>query len=159
MDALLELLTQNARASLADLAKELNTTPDEVERQIHELEANGSIRGYQAILDPQKTQRDLVTAVIEVKIAPERGGGFDRLALRLSKFDQVQSCYLMSGGYDLLVIVEGTSLQDVSLFISEKLSTIKGVLSTATHFRLKSYKEQGMLLLQESRPNRLPVAP
>lgn len=159
MDALLELLTHNARASLADLAKELNSTPEEVERQIHELEANGSIRGYQAILDPQKTQLDLVTAVIEVKIAPERGGGFDRLALRISKFDQVQGCYLMSGGYDLLVIVEGTSLQDISLFISEKLSTIKGVLSTATHFRLKAYKEQGTLLIQDSRPNRLPVAP
>lgn len=159
MEALLELLSQNARASLADLAKELNSTPEEVECQIHELEANGSIRGYQAILDPQKTQAEVVTAVIEVKIAPERGGGFDRLALRISKFDQVQGCYLMSGGYDLLIIVEGSSLQDVSLFISEKLSSIKGVLSTATHFRLKSYKENGTLLIQEMRPNRLPVAP
>ncbi len=159
MDALLELLTHNARTSLADLAKELNSTPEAVEQRIHELEADGSIRGYQAILDPQKTQTDLVTAVIEVKIAPERGGGFDRLAQRIAKFDQVRSCYLMSGGYDLLVIVEGTSLQEISQFIAEKLSTIKGILSTATHFRLKSYKENGTLLIQETRTNRLPVAP
>ncbi len=159
MDALLELLSHHARTSLEDLARELNSTPAAVEQRIQELEADGSIRGYQAILDPQKTQSDLVTSIIEVKIAPERGGGFDRLAQRIAKFDQVESCYLMSGGYDLLVIVEGASLQEISQFIAEKLSTIKGILSTATHFRLKSYKEKGTLLIQDPRANRLPVAP
>ena len=159
MDALLELLRANARASLEDLAKELNSTPDEVRARMEALERDGAIRGYQAILDPEKTRSDRVTAVIEVRITPERGGGFDRLAARISRFEEVQNCYLMSGGYDLLVMVEGRSLQEVSQFIAEKLSTIKGVLSTATHFRLKSYKENGTLMTQEARTQRLPVAP
>jgi DNA-binding Lrp family transcriptional regulator len=94
-----------------------------------------------------------------VKITPERGGGFDRLATRIAKFSEVQSCYLMSGGYDLLVVVEGDTLQDVASFISEKLSTIKGVISTATRFRLKAYKENGVALYREERPKRLAVAP
>jgi len=97
--------------------------------------------------------------VIEVKIVPERGGGFDRLASRIARFDHVQSCYLMSGGYDLLVIVEGASLQEVANFVAEKLSTIKGVISTSTHFRLKAYKENGSMLLREAKSQRLPVAP
>ena len=95
--------------------------------RIAKLESDGVILGYQAIVDPAKVGNGAVTAVIEVKITPERGGGFDRLAARIAKFDEVQSCYLMSGGYDLLVIVEGATLQDVATFIAEKLSTIKGV--------------------------------
>ena len=99
-------------------------------------------------------------AVIEVKITPERGGGFDRLAQRISKFDEVESCYLMSGGYDLLVFVNGSSLQKVAAFVSEKLSSIEGVLSTATHFMLRSYKEQGFLIDgQAEEVERLKVAP
>jgi DNA-binding Lrp family transcriptional regulator len=101
----------------------------------------------------------MVTAVIEVRITPERGGGFDRLAARIARFDEVQSCYLMSGAYDLLVVVEGRTLQDVSSFISEKLSTIKGVISTATHFKLKAYKENGVSLRQEEKSERLAVTP
>ena len=102
----------------------------------------------------------VVRAVIEVRITPERGGGFNRLAERISKFDEVESCYLMSGGYDLLVFVNGASLQKVAAFVSEKLSTIEGVLSTATHFMLRSYKEHGFLLggkVEET--ERLKVAP
>lgn len=100
-----------------------------------------------------------MTAVIEVKITPERGGGFDRLADRIAKFEQVESCYLMSGGYDLLVVVGGSNLQEVASFIAEKLSTIKGVISTATHFRLKAYKENGILLHRDPAPQRLAIAP
>ena len=100
-----------------------------------------------------------MTAVIEVKITPERGGGFDRLAERIAKFSEVQSCYLMSGGYDLLVIVEGATLQEVATFIAEKLSTIKGVISTATRFRLKAYKENGVDADAGSGPERLAVSP
>jgi DNA-binding Lrp family transcriptional regulator len=101
------------------------------------------------ILNPEKTDAENVRAVIEVKISPEREGGFDRMALRISKFEEVESCYLMSGGYDLLVFVSGKTLKSVALFISERLATIEGVLSTATHFLLRPYKEQSHLLVQE----------
>jgi DNA-binding Lrp family transcriptional regulator len=98
--------------------------------------------------------------VIEVRITPERGGGFNRLAERISRFDEVESCYLMSGGYDLLVFVTGASLQRVAAFVSEKLATLEGVLSTATHFLLRSYKEQGFLMEAAREENdRLKVAP
>lgn len=159
MDDLIPLLRQNARASSEDLAKVLNVAPTAIEERIAQLEADGVILGYQAVVDPQKVQASAVTAVIEVKITPERGGGFDRLATRIANFSEVQSCYLMSGGYDLLVVVEGGTLQEIATFISEKLSTIKGVISTATRFRLKSYKENGVALTRAARPERLAVAP
>jgi DNA-binding Lrp family transcriptional regulator len=159
MDELLNLLRRDARASLETLASELNSTPQEVARQIAELESAGIVLGYQAIVDPGKTAAQKVIACVEVRITPERGGGFDRLANRIARFADVQSCYLMSGGYDLLVVVEGNTLQDVASFISEKLSTIKGVISTATRFRLKSYKENGVALVKEAKPERLAVAP
>jgi DNA-binding Lrp family transcriptional regulator len=159
MDNLLHLLRQNARASTADLARELNCSEKEVETQIAELEAAGVILGYQAVVDSQKRPAGFVTALVEVRITPERGGGFDRLANRIARFQEVQSCYLMSGGYDLLVVVEGETLQQIAAFISEKLSTIKGVISTATHFRLKTYKENGVSLLREEKAPRLAVAP
>lgn len=158
-EALLSLLRQNARTATEDLAKELNETEANVAREIMRMEQDGLILGYQTIVDPQKANLGAVTAVIEVRITPERGGGFDRLALRIAKFDEVQSCYLMSGSYDLLVMVSAPTLQDVSSFISEKLSTIKGVISTATHFRMKSYKESGVVIHREKRAERLAVAP
>lgn len=159
MDQLLSLLRQNARTSLEDLARELSLSEIEVARRIDQLERDGVILGYQAIVDSQKRAANLVTAVVEVKITPERGGGFDRLAHRIARFAEVQSCYLMSGGYDLLVIVEGATLQEIASFIAEKLSTIKGVISTATRFRLKSYKENGVSLTREEKPQRLAVTP
>lgn len=159
MDQLLNLLRRNARTSLEDLARELALTPEAVARQITELERNGIILGYQAIIDQQQRATDSVTAVVEVKVTPERGGGFDRLANRIARFDEVQSCYLMSGGYDLLVVVEGRTLQEIASFIAEKLSTIKGIIGTATRFRLKSYKENGVSLTREEKPARLAVTP
>jgi DNA-binding Lrp family transcriptional regulator len=159
MDDLIALLRRNARASTEDLAKELNTTPAAVVERIAKLEADGLVLGYTAVVDPHRVHSDTVTAAIEVSITPERGGGFDRLAQRISKFAEVQSCYLMSGGYDLLVIVEGPTLQEVATFISEKLATIKGVISTATRFRLKAYKENGVPLTREVGPERLAVSP
>ena len=159
MDPLLSLLRQNARASTEDLAKILSISPDEVEQRIAQLETDRVILGYQAVVDDQKFPSGRVTAMVEVRITPERGGGFDRLAGRISNFAEVQSCYLISGGYDLLVVVEGPTLQNIAAFISEKLSTIKGVISTATLFRLKSYKENGISLLPESTTERLAVTP
>jgi DNA-binding Lrp family transcriptional regulator len=159
MDPLIQLLRQNARTSTGDLARELNLSESVVTERLARLEAEGVILGYQAVVDPQKALSSTVTAVVEVKITPERGGGFDRLAARIAKFSEVQSCYLMSGGYDLLVVLEGSSLQDIATFIAEKLSTIKGVISTATRFRLKTYKENGVSLTREVKAERLAVAP
>lgn len=159
MDPLIALLRQNARTPIADLARELNLSESAVADRIARLEADGVLLGYQAVVDSQKVSGSIVTAVVEVKITPERGGGFDRLADRIAKFSEVQSCYLMSGGYDLLVILEGNSLQDIATFIAEKLSTIKGVISTATRFRLKTYKENGVSLSREIKAERLAVTP
>jgi DNA-binding Lrp family transcriptional regulator len=159
MDKILPLLRHNARASVSDLAKSSKLTEAEVVEHIKKLEETGVILGYQAILDPQKVAREQVAAVIEVKITPEREGGFDKMAERIARFPEVQTCYLMSGGYDLLVVVEGRTLHEVAGFVSEKLSTIKGVVGTATHFRLKAYKENGLELKREAGPQRLAVAP
>jgi len=159
MDQLLKLLQDNAALRPAQLAAMLNRTEQEVAGQIKAYEADHVILGYRAILDEEKLGLESVRAVIEVKITPERGGGFDRLAERIAKYHEVKSCYLMSGGYDLLVIVEGKNLRDVASFVSEKLATIHGVISTATHFMLKPYKEQGVLMRYEQDDERLAVTP
>jgi DNA-binding Lrp family transcriptional regulator len=134
----------------------------EVERQLEILKRERILLGWRPVLDlsSQGEGASAVRAVIEVKITPERGGGFNRLAERISRFDEVESAYLMSGGYDLLVFVRGSSLQKVAGFVSEKLSTIEGVLSTSTHFMLRCYKEQGFLVESaEASSTRLTVAP
>jgi DNA-binding Lrp family transcriptional regulator len=137
----------------------LDTSEAEVSARIKAYESDEVILGYRAVLNEEKLDRDIVCAVIEVKITPERGGGFDRLAERIAKYAEVRSCYLMSGGYDLLVMVEGANLREVASFVSEKLATIQGVISTATHFLLKAYKEQGVLMKREQNEERLAVAP
>jgi DNA-binding Lrp family transcriptional regulator len=159
MDALLTLLQHDALAERADLAAQLDLSTEEVVRRIAAYEADGTILGYQTIIDSEKVGDEFVTAVIEVKVTPEREGGFDRLADRISQFSQVTSCYLMSGGYDLLVFIEGNTLQDVAGFVSAKLSTLPGVLSTATHFNLKTYKIQGVLREDVVNEERLKVSP
>ncbi|HSH95338.1 MAG TPA: Lrp/AsnC family transcriptional regulator [Roseimicrobium sp.] len=159
MDPLLKLLKENAALSAAQLAPMLNLSEAEVAKKIKEYEAQGVVLGYRAILNEEKLGLDVVRAVIEVKITPERGGGFDRLAERIAKYSEVKSCYLMSGAYDLLVIVEGRNLREVASFVSEKLATVQGVISTATHFMLKPYKEQGVLMLPERDGERLAVTP
>ena len=146
MDPLLKLLQENAALKPAQLAKMLNLPEAEIAAKIKAYENDQVILGYRAVLNEEKLGDDVVRAVIEVKITPERGGGFDRLAERIAKYTEVRSCYLMSGGYDLLVVVEGANLREVATFVSEKLATIQGVVSTATHFMLKVYKEQGMLV-------------
>jgi DNA-binding Lrp family transcriptional regulator len=158
-DPIVELLQKNARQTPAEIAALTGQDEAAVAAHIAELEKSGVILGYHAIVDAERAEEDRVSAFIEVKLVPERDGGFDRLALRISKFDQVRSCYLMSGGYDLVVIVDGHSLHDVASFVSEKLSTIEGVTSTSTHFHLKTYKQDGFLAHSESEPTRLPVTP
>jgi DNA-binding Lrp family transcriptional regulator len=158
-DPLLQVLRHKARFSNQELADLLSMSPDAVSAQIADWEKSGTILGYHAVVDPELSGETSVSAFIEVKVTPERGGGFDRLALRVSRFDQVVSCYLASGGYDLMVVVEGSDLREVALFVSEKLSTLDGVISTATHFRLKTYKENGFLFEKNTATERLVVSP
>jgi DNA-binding Lrp family transcriptional regulator len=159
MDPLLKLLQENASLKPAQLAQLLAITEAEASATIKQYEQNQIILGYRAVLNEEKLGIERVRAVIEVKITPEREGGFNRLAERIAKYAEVTSCYLMSGGYDLLVFVEGKSLREVASFVSEKLATIQGVLSTATHFMLKPYKEQGILMTREQNEERLAVTP
>ena len=159
MDPLLKLLQDNAAFQPAQLATMLGLSVEEVTAKIKAYENDDVILGYRAVLNEEKLGRDLVRAVIEVKITPERGGGFDRLAERIAKYAEVHSCHLMSGGYDLIVVVEGNNLREVASFVSEKLATIQGVISTATHFMLKAYKEQGILVKREQNEERLAVSP
>jgi DNA-binding Lrp family transcriptional regulator len=159
MDPLLKLLHENAALKPAQLASMLNQTENDIAAKIKSFETEHVILGYRAILNEEKLGLEIVRAVIEVKITPERGGGFDRLAERIAKYSEVRSCYLMSGGYDLMVIVEGSNLREVATFVSEKLATIQGVVSTATHFMLKPYKEQGVLMSHERNEERLAVSP
>jgi DNA-binding Lrp family transcriptional regulator len=159
MEPLLKCLQDHAAVKPGQLAKMLNLSEAEVAAKIQAYENEQVILGYRAILNEEKIGIDLVRAVIEVKITPERGGGFDRLAERIAKYDEVHSCYLMSGGYDLLVVIQGKNLRDVAQFVSEKLATVQGVISTATHFMLKTYKDQGMLIAGEKNEERLAISP
>ena len=149
MSKLLSLIVEGADPRPEHLAKVLGVNKDEVERELSELHQSKTILGWIPILNPEKSKSEMVRAVIEVKISPEREGGFDRMALRISKFEEVESCYLMSGGYDLLVFVSGKTLNQVATFISERLATIEGVLSTATHFLLRPYKERNHMLVED----------
>jgi len=160
MNPVIKLLLEGGGLSTAQMAQVLNLSEAEVNRQLEQLKKERILLGWRPVLNLSEEDTGVVRAVIEVRITPERGGGFNRLAERISRFDEVESCYLMSGGYDLLVFVSGSSLQKVAAFVSEKLSTVDGVLSTATHFMLRSYKEHGFLLDVKSEENsRLKVTP
>jgi len=154
---ILNLLSENARISVEEIALRLNTSAEKVTEIISELEAKNIICGYTAILN--ETNSNKVTALIEVKITPQRDGGFDTVAKRIAKFDEVKELYLVSGAYDLLLEVEGESLQQVAMFVSGKLSTIEGVLSCTTGFQLKKYKQSGKIIESEESYERLKVCP
>ena len=149
MSNLLDILQETADPNPAKIAKILGYPLEKVEAELKTLRDDGSLLGWVPLLHPSKKGSETVRAVIEVKISPEREGGFDRMANRISKFEEVEACHLMSGAYDLMVIVQGKNLHAVASFVSERLSTIEGVLSTATHFLLRSYKEHGHLLIQD----------
>ncbi|HTI69043.1 MAG TPA: Lrp/AsnC family transcriptional regulator [Candidatus Limnocylindria bacterium] len=159
MEALLNLLRHDATLTPAAMAAMLNRSEADIRDSIKALEDQGVLLGFRAVVNEEKSGRNTVRAVIEVKITPERGGGFDKLAERIARHDEVRSCHLMSGGYDLLVEVEGKDLREVATFVSEKLSTLQGVLSTATHFVLRAYKEQGILMKREQAEGRLAITP
>lgn len=162
MNPVLKLLIEGGSLSPAQMAQVAGLSESEINQQLEQLKKDKIFLGWRPVLDLSReaAAAAVVQAVIEVRITPERGGGFNRLAERISRFDEVESCYLMSGGYDLLVFVKGASLHKVASFVSEKLSTIEGVLSTATHFQLRCYKDQGYLLEHHDTPSeRLTIAP
>jgi len=146
MSSVLQLLLDGERLNTGQMAQVLNLSEDAVNAELKRLEAEKTLLGWRPVFNPENAEETVVRAVIEVKISPEREGGFDRLAARISRFEAVESCYLMSGAYDLLVFATGSDLREVALFVSERLASVEGVLSTATHFRLRTYKEQGHLL-------------
>ncbi|MBP5568873.1 MAG: Lrp/AsnC family transcriptional regulator [Treponema sp.] len=156
MEEILDLLRQNARLSVNDIASMTKKTPEEVTAIIKKLEDDGIILKYAAIVNPEKDKvaKDKVIAEIQIQVQPQREHGFDAIADRIYRFPQVKSLYLMSGGYDLKVLIEGTNLKEVALFVSEKLSTLEGVRSTKTNFVLKTYKENDIIYVEDERDRR-----
>ena len=146
MNEVLKTIIEGESLTTAQIGEILGMDKNAVEEELNKLKDNNILLGWRPILNPEAIEKEHVRAVIEVKISPEREGGFDRTSERISRFDEVESCYLMSGGYDLLVIVKGDNLHKVAAFVSEKLATLSGVLSTSTHFLLRAYKEQGYYL-------------
>lgn len=159
VESLLDILRSNAKESPENMARLLGVEVAEVEATIARLEEEGVIRGWQAIINEDLVPHDSVTAVIEVRVTPERDGGFNRIAEEVSRFEETEAVYLMSGAYDLLLFVSGKTLLSVARFVSEKLSTIRGIVSTATHFRLKTYKQNNVLMAKPQDDSRLVVSP
>lgn len=143
-EKLLNLLSEDARLTTAQLAAMTGATEDEVVSAVRAFEKNNTILGYKTIVDWDKTAREFVTALIEVKITPQKGMGFDEIARQIYSHHQVESVYLMSGGFDLTVIINGRSMREVARFVSEQLAPMENVLSTGTHFILKRYKDHGV---------------
>ncbi len=141
---LLELIEHKARMTVEEIAEELNVSVNEVVSLIADLESKKVICGYDTIINWDKVTEEKCNALIEVKVTPQRGTGFDRIADRISRFDEVDSIYLMSGTYDFMVIINGRSMKEVSSFVFEKISTIDFIQSTTTHFVLKKYKDHGV---------------
>ncbi len=156
---ILRLLAENGRLSAADIAERLQITEKSAQKAVGELESDGVIVGYRAMFDETVLPETAVKAIIEVKTKPERDSGFDRIAKRISKFSKVESVYLVSGSYDLLLEVHGDSLKDVAEFVASKLATIEGVISTSTLFLLKKYKELGKMMQDEEHKERLNITP
>lgn len=159
MNKLLDLLRQNARLTNAELAAMLGITEREVAAQIKQLESDGIIMGYSAIINEEKADEKGVTAIIEIRVTPIKDQGYDDLAHTIMAYDEVDSVFLMSGAYDLSVTITGTSLRKVALFVSEQLAVLDGVLSTTTHFVLRRYKEKKHLFNEDNFDERSMVSP
>jgi DNA-binding Lrp family transcriptional regulator len=158
-EKILSAIDMNSKLSAADLAIMLGAKEDEISDMIKHLEDEHIICGYPTLINWDKVKCERVTALIEVKVTPQRGLGFDRIAERIYKFDEVQSVYLMSGGFDLTVIIEGKTMREVASFVASKLAPMDAILSTATHFVLKKYKEHGLPLVQVGQDERMLISP
>ncbi|MDN5304727.1 MAG: hypothetical protein PWP46_1613 [Fusobacteriaceae bacterium] len=160
MEKIIEILKEDSRATPKDIAIMLGISEEEVKEKIKQLEKDNIILKYTTIINEEKWEDEKVQAFIEVKVSPEREMGFDAIAERIYKFPQVKSLFLMSGGFDFLIVIEGKSLKEVALFVSEKLSTLDYINSTATHFMLKKYKENDVIMEDKEKvDNRLAVMP
>ena len=159
MRELLELLEHDARRPVNELAAILHRSEYEVDEQIKKLEKDKIILNYNTLINWEKFGDNTVTAIIEVNLMPQREVGFDAIAERIYRFDEVRTVYLMSGSFDLMVIIEGKSLQDVANFVATRLSTIEGVTQTRSHFMLKPYKKDGVIINDKERDRRLVVSP
>lgn len=159
MEEILQLLTEEARLTPGQIAERTGKSEAEVKALIAELETKGVIRGYKAVVNWEKAGIEHVYGFIEVKVTPQRGQGFDTVAARLMEFPEVHSLYLMSGAYDLMVVVQGKTMREVAYFVAERLAPLDTVLSTATHFVLKRYKVDGDVLEERTEEKRLPVTP
>ncbi|MDR3238945.1 MAG: Lrp/AsnC family transcriptional regulator [Clostridiales bacterium] len=158
--AILEMLEHDSRLSPEDLAERLGLPAAPVADELGKMADEHVICGYHTLINWDKTDREFVTALIEVKVTPQHGMGFDKIAERIYLFDEVKSVYLMSGGFDLTVIVEGRNIKEVAYFISDKLAPMDSVLSTATHFVLKKYKDHGIVLEKSKKTDeRMVVSP
>jgi DNA-binding Lrp family transcriptional regulator len=157
-EKILRALAKNAKIDIDELAIMLGSSKEEITAAIAEMEADKIICGYPTLIDWDKVSEEKVTALIEVKVTPQRGQGFDKIAERIYKFDEVESVYLMSGGFDLTVIIRGKSMREVSRFVFEKLAPMESILSTATHFVLKKYKDQGLIMQFESDDPRISMS-
>jgi DNA-binding Lrp family transcriptional regulator len=157
-EQILEILEKNSKILHEDIARQLDVTVEKIKEYIKRFEDDHIIIRYATQVNWERIRSQEVRALIEVKISPEHGVGFDAIAESIYRFDEVRTCVLLSGGYDLLVQVDGESLQQVAMFVSEKLSPIKGVISTVTHFRLKTYKDAGQILVAENESKRLPFS-
>ena len=158
-EELLAIIEKNSRIDLKELAIILGVAEIDVVNTLQKLEEDGVVCGYHTMINWEKTSIEKVTALIEVRVTPQRGQGFDSIAERIYKYPEVQSVYLISGGYDLLVTLEGKTLSEVSTFVSDKLSTLDTVLSTATHFILRKYKDHGTILNEKTEDEREIVTP
>ena len=154
-EKILTFIENNSRIELKDLAVMLGSSETEVANEIADMEKEGIICGYHTLIDWDKTSEEKVTALIEVKVTPQRGLGFDKVAERIYNYPEVTSVYLISGGFDFLVMLEGKTMRDVAQFVSDKLSPLDSVLSTATHFILKKYKDHGSIMAHESKDERM----
>lgn len=154
MNEILEILEKNNKYTEEQLAVMLNKTVEEVRSTVKKLEEENIILGYNTLINWEKTDKEKVTALIEVKVTPQRGEGFDKVAERIYRYPEVKACYLMSGGFDLTVIIEGATMKEVALFVAEKLAPLESVLSTATHFVLKKYKDKGTIFEEKQKDDR-----
>lgn len=158
-ERILGYIEKNSRADIKELAVLLGMEEVDVANELAAMEAEGVICGYHTIIDWEKVTEERVNAIIEVRVTPQRGKGFDEIAERIYKYPEVTACYLMSGGFDLMVFIEGKSLKEISMFVSQKLSTLDSILSTTTHFILKNYKDHGTIIHQKYEDERMIVTP
>ena len=156
---ILEILENDARISPSDIAVMVGESEKKVNEEIHKMEQEGVILGYRTMVNPERAEEEKVSCLIEVSVQPERGHGFDKIAERIYRYPQVKSVYLVSGRYDLLVMVEGQNMRDIADFVIEKLSVLPNVRSQSSHFLLKKYKEMGTILVAHPARERIPVTP